>query len=76
MPIYEFVCPQCGHRFEELVVRSYSEDSAACPRCGAPEARRVPSSFGFRSGGTGGSSTAPAGGGCSGCSGRSCSTCR
>lgn len=74
MPIYEFICPQCGHRFEELVW-SHTAENVTCPRCGTANARRIPSAFGFRSGGAGSSGTAPAGGGCSGCSGGSCSTC-
>jgi putative FmdB family regulatory protein len=39
MPIYEFECAACGSRFEELVAL----DAAAppCPKCGAPEPRRM-----------------------------------
>jgi len=32
MPIYEYECRQCGHRFEYLVLRS--SPAAACPSCG------------------------------------------
>ncbi len=32
MPIYEYVCNQCGHQFE-LLVRS-QEEKLACPECG------------------------------------------
>jgi putative FmdB family regulatory protein len=39
MPIYEFLCPECGDRFEELT--SAGTDSAECPRCGSAQARRV-----------------------------------
>jgi putative FmdB family regulatory protein len=39
MPIYEFECGKCGHRFEELVGRDASE--VACPACGATESRRL-----------------------------------
>jgi putative FmdB family regulatory protein len=31
MPIYEYECRQCGHRFEYLVLSSTPE--AACPEC-------------------------------------------
>lgn len=44
MPIYEYQCRGCGERFETLVARS---DPAAprCPRCGAIDVRRLPSTF-------------------------------
>ena len=31
MPIYEFECRQCGHRFEYLVL--HSSPAAECPSC-------------------------------------------
>ena len=31
MPIYEYECRQCGHRFEYLVLAS--TPAAACPEC-------------------------------------------
>ena len=36
MPIYDFKCRKCGHRFEELV---RVDEAAECPKCrdGAPE---------------------------------------
>ena len=37
MPLYDFKCRKCGHRFEELVRLN---DDAACPKCGAPKAER------------------------------------
>lgn len=33
MPLYEFICSQCGHRFEELTTIS-GRDAVRCPRCG------------------------------------------
>ena len=39
MPIYEFLCPACGDRFEELT--SAGTEGAECPRCGSAQARRV-----------------------------------
>lgn len=39
MPIYEYVCNDCGHRFE--VRQSFSDEPiAVCTNCGAP-VRRV-----------------------------------
>jgi putative FmdB family regulatory protein len=50
VPIYEYRCPACDERFEELV-RS-SDASVACPRCGSADVERLLSVFA----GTGGSS--------------------
>ena len=39
MPIYEYECPRCTHRFE--LRRTFSEDgSASCPQCGC-DAQRI-----------------------------------
>jgi putative FmdB family regulatory protein len=43
MPLLEFECRSCSHRFEELVRGS---ESASCPRCGAKRLRRLLSGFG------------------------------
>jgi putative FmdB family regulatory protein len=42
VPIYEFVCESCGHRFEELVGSHVGRDAAevACPECGSAEVER------------------------------------
>jgi putative FmdB family regulatory protein len=42
VPIYEFACQSCGHRFEELVgshVRLEAAD-VVCPECGAAKVER------------------------------------
>ena len=46
MPIYEFLCPDCGERFERLLPVSGKSSRAVCPRCGSKGARKVYSSFG------------------------------
>jgi putative FmdB family regulatory protein len=33
MPIYEYVCRECGHQFEHLA-RRLNEAAPACPECG------------------------------------------
>ena len=39
MPIYEFVCQQCGHEFERI--QSFSDTSTpVCPHCAAVEVDR------------------------------------
>jgi putative FmdB family regulatory protein len=46
MPIYEYTCTACGHRFEKLVrVISGSESKTACPNCGEDRAQRAVSAF-------------------------------
>lgn len=69
MPIYEFACSACGHRFDELCSGPVEEKE--CPRCGARAKRRL-AAFAFQSGGTFKSSST---GGCRSCGGGSCSTC-
>lgn len=46
MPIYEYLCAQCGSRFEKLV-RHLDPDPTAppCPDCGSQDTRRVLSTF-------------------------------
>lgn len=45
MPIYEFKCAECGHRFSLLLPMSQSSAERECPQCQAPAARRLISSF-------------------------------
>ncbi|MBN1844598.1 MAG: zinc ribbon domain-containing protein [Sedimentisphaerales bacterium] len=33
MPIYEFVCERCGHRFERLVASTRQSAGWDCPQC-------------------------------------------
>ena len=40
MPLYDFKCPRCGHRFEELVK---IDQTPACPSCGAAKVERMQS---------------------------------
>ena len=45
VPIYEFVCESCGHRFEELVGSpGRRADEVACPECGSAKVERQLSS--------------------------------
>lgn len=52
MPIYEFECGQCGHRFDRLQKLS-DPDPAQCPQCGAPRVQRRLSAPTFRLAGSG-----------------------
>jgi putative FmdB family regulatory protein len=42
VPIYEFVCESCGHRFEELVGSHVGLQAAdvTCPECGSGSVER------------------------------------
>jgi putative FmdB family regulatory protein len=48
VPIYEFDCQSCGHRFEELVGSHVGLDAAdvVCPECGSAKVeRRISTSY-------------------------------
>jgi putative FmdB family regulatory protein len=46
VPIYEFLCESCGHRFEELVGATGGIQVAevTCPECGSAKVERQASS--------------------------------
>lgn len=73
MPIYEYVCPECGKEFEELVFSSTSQ--IKCPECGSTKPVKKMSTFAFKSGfkfvGTGKKASSS----CSGCTSTNCSSC-
>jgi putative FmdB family regulatory protein len=52
MPIYEFECAQCGHRFDRLQ-RLSDPDPSDCPSCAAPRVQRRVSAPSFRLAGSG-----------------------
>jgi putative FmdB family regulatory protein len=52
MPIYEFECSGCGHRFDRLQKLS-DTDPTVCPACDAPQLRRKVSAPSFRLAGSG-----------------------
>ncbi len=52
MPIYEYKCKSCGHKFDKI--QKISDDPLTdCPDCGAPELVKLISAAGFRLKGTG-----------------------
>ena len=57
MPIYEYICKRCEHRFEELVLGS---EQPACPSCAAEQVEKQLSVFAVNSP-SGGSARATAG---------------
>ncbi|RLD97723.1 MAG: zinc ribbon domain-containing protein [Aquificota bacterium] len=45
MPLYEFQCKACGHRFVQLVLPLSQHEEVKCPKCGNKELKRLFSSF-------------------------------
>ena len=43
MPIYEYICDDCGTKFEKLVRRN--QDAIACPSCGESHLKTALSIF-------------------------------
>jgi putative FmdB family regulatory protein len=64
MPLYEYQCPACGHRFEVLQHLGEGGDGLACPECGQPRPERKLSTF--SAGGESSSASASAGACCRG----------
>lgn len=58
MPMYSFVCKDCGKRFDDLVAYS-QRDQVICPDCGGKTQVQV-SAFAVKGGGLSGSGAAPA----------------
>jgi putative FmdB family regulatory protein len=46
MPIFEYKCPNCGHRFEKLVLSSKRQRELRCPECDSPDVQKAISLFG------------------------------
>lgn len=58
MPLYEYVCQECGERFERLVRASADPQTIHCPRCESDTITRAFSTF--ATAGVRGGETAPA----------------
>ena len=56
MPIYEYECRKCSHKFE--LRRSFTDRDSEikCPECGEPNPKRIFSIFGTSNSGSGCSS--------------------
>lgn len=50
MPIYEYKCPKCEHRFEQLVKSMSAEETVVCPECGSKHVEKQLSVFAARLG--------------------------
>lgn len=51
MPLFEFVCSQCGKQFEELVRSSSVVVGVVCPACQSVEVKKKVSTFASKSSG-------------------------
>lgn len=60
MPLYEYRCPECGHRFEILQRMGEGAEGLSCPRCGAGKVEKQFSTFASTTSGA----SAASGGGC------------
>lgn len=45
MPIFEFVCAECGWPFEELVRSASAVDGVVCPACSSENVKKQISTF-------------------------------
>jgi len=63
MPIYEYVCAGCGHKFETLTTLSGAHKTQECPSCGKLKGERVLSVSCVGSSSTAGSGGFSVGGG-------------
>lgn len=64
MPIYEYLCSNCGRLFEKLVLSR--DASVECPHCPGAAVEKQFSAFSFKgeAGGAGSATTGGGGGGC------------
>lgn len=73
MPLYEYVCKDCGKKFDTLRSFKDADTPIPCAKCQGKHTQRMMSVFAAHSGGkvvAGGN-----GGGCAGCAGGSCASC-
>lgn len=67
MPLYEYRCNACGHRFEVLQRMGEGAEGVECPSCGERAAEKLLSTFAAASSGAGspaGAACGASGGGC------------
>ena len=72
MPIYEYICQDCGARFEALRAMKDADQPITCKKCYGPRTNRALSLFNATSGGQ---TVTHASSGCGCCDGGTCSSC-
>lgn len=65
MPIYEYKCQKCGHRFEVLQRIGGDGSTLKCPSCDAPKPEKMISAFASNAAGSLGAPVSSGRGGCS-----------
>ncbi len=73
MPLYEYVCQDCGHRFDSLRSMKQADLPLECKKCSSLKTTRLISVFFAQSEGRSITATPNS---CGGCSGGSCSSCK
>ncbi|HEX7976003.1 MAG TPA: zinc ribbon domain-containing protein [Anaerolineales bacterium] len=74
MPIYEYICKDCGDRFEALRSMRDADAPIPCRQCaGKNTMRKLAVVFAAQIGGQ--SVAGSSNGGCAGCAGGSCGSC-
>ena len=48
MPIYEYICEECGVKYDKFVRSGLDKVGLKCPRCGSNQAKKAFSTFGVR----------------------------
>jgi putative FmdB family regulatory protein len=68
MPIYEYLCEDCGTKFEKLMRSTAAPSGVECPSCGESHVERQLSTFSAHANGPGKQAEMPA------CPGGMCAT--
>ncbi|MBI5805603.1 zinc ribbon domain-containing protein [candidate division TA06 bacterium] len=71
MPIYEFECRQCQHKFDQLM--RASDPDPKCPECQSAAVEKLFSAFGCKS--QNGFVSSSSKSGCHSCSSHNCGSC-
>jgi len=66
MPLYEYRCNDCDHRFEVLQHLNAGTEELLCPQCGGETLEKLFSTFAASAQSSAGKGMAPAGGCCRG----------
>lgn len=48
MPIFDYECPKCGHKSEELISSADNTEEVKCEKCKSVMERQFPKSVAFR----------------------------
>ncbi len=62
MPVYDYKCDKCGHRFSQMVTIE-ERKNVSCPECRSKEVKQIITGCAINTGGCGSSPPAHAGGG-------------